>query len=210
MSGEFTLNAESRSDVGKGASRRLRRLDNRTPGIVYGGSTAPQPITFANNEISKLAEHENFFTSLINLNIDGKTEQVVIKDMQRHPAKDKIMHADFLRVDASTKITIHVPLHFLNAEKSPGVKLQGGTVTYTMQDIEVSCLPKDLPEYIAVEMGECNVGDHIHISDLQLPAGVESVALQQGADHDLQVAAVLAPRGGSSDADEAAGEESEG
>lgn len=209
MSSEFILEAETRTDIGKGASRRLRRLADRTPGIVYGGAKnkKPTPITFANNEIHKLAEHEAFFTSLITLKIDGKDEQVVIKDMQRHPAKDKIMHADFLRISAKTKITMHVPLHFINADKCPGVKLQGGTAAYSMQDIEISCLPANLPEYIEVDMGEAEVGTHIHLSDLTLPEGVESVALSHGADYDLQVAAVNAPRGGSSDDEEEAADD---
>ncbi len=213
MSGEFTLNAETRTDLGKGASRRLRRLDNRVLGIVYGGTNKPTPITFAMNEIVKLTSNEAFFTSLIDLNLDGKVEQVVIKDMQRHPAKETVMHADFLRVSAKTKITMHVPLHFTNEETCHGVKMQGGSIAHALNDIEVSCLPKDLPEYIEVNMEALNVGDNIHLSDLTLPKGVESVALTHGEDHDLLVSAVNAPRGGGSDedaADDAATEESSG
>ncbi len=202
MSGEFTLDAETRNDLGKGASRRLRRLENRVLGIVYGGKNKPTPITFAMNSIVKLAENEAFFTSLVDLNLDGKAEQVVIKDMQRHPAKETIMHVDFLRVSAKIKITMHVPLHFTNEETCHGVKTEGGSVSHALNDIEVSCLPKDLPEYIEVNMEALKVGDNVHLSDLILPKGVESVALSHGEDHDLLVSAVNAPRGGGDEADE--------
>ncbi len=206
MSTDFALAAETRTDLGKGASRRLRRLENKALGIVYGGKKKPTPITVAINEIVKLAESEAFFTSLIDLSIDGKAEQVVVKDMQRHPAKDTIMHIDFLRVSAKTKITMHVPLHFINEDSCVGVKMNGGTITHAMNDIEVSCLPKDLPEYIEVDMAELDIGDNVHISDLKLPEGVESVALTHGEDHDLLISAVSAPRGGGQDDEEEAGE----
>lgn len=196
MSGEFTLDAATRTDLGKGASRRLRRLENKVLAIIYGGKNTPAPITVSLNTITKLSQNEAFFTSLITLNLDGKAEQVVIKDVQRHPAKDTIMHVDFLRVDAETKITMHVPLHFINEETCVGVKSEGGTISHALSDLEISCLPKDLPEYIEVDMGKLKVGDNIHISDLTLPAGVESIALSHGEDHDLLVSAVNAPRGG--------------
>ncbi|MFT5578899.1 MAG: large subunit ribosomal protein L25 [Paraglaciecola psychrophila] len=196
MSSEFTLKAETRTDLGKGASRRLRRLENKVLGIAYGGKATPTPILLAMNEMVKITENEAFFTSLINLSIDGKEEQVVVKDMQRHPAKETIMHIDFLRVDASTQITIHVPLHFINEDTCEGVKVEGGTVSHAINDIEIHCLPKDLPEYIEVDMQALKVGDNLHLSDLTLPKGVESVALSHGADHDLLVSAINAPRGG--------------
>jgi len=206
MSSEFTLNAETRTDLGKGASRRLRRLENKVLGIVYGGTATPTPIVLAMNNMVKITQNEAFFTSLVTLSIDGKDEQVVVKDMQRHPAKETIMHIDFLRVDASTQITIHVPLHFINEDICEGVKVQGGTVAHAINDIEVHCLPKDLPEYIEVDMQALKVGENLHLSDLTLPAGVESVALSHGADHDLLVSAINAPRGGS-DEEEVAAEE---
>ena len=209
MSGEFTLNAETRTDLGKGASRRLRRLENRVLGIVYGGKNKPAPVTVAMNEIIKLAENEAFFTSLVDLSIDGKAQQVVVKDMQRHPAKNTIMHVDFLRVSAKTKLTMQVPLHFINEDTCHGVKIEGGTISHALNDIEVSCLPKDLPEYIEVDMAELKVGENIHLSDLALPEGVESVALSHGADHDLLVSAVNVTKGGG-DEEEAAADEGEG
>jgi large subunit ribosomal protein L25 len=199
MSSEFKLDAEIRSDLGKGASRRLRRLENKVLGIVYGGTAEPVSITVAMNEIVKLAASEAFFTSLVDLSIAGKAEQVVVKDMQRHPAKDTIMHVDFLRVSATTKITMHVPLHFINEDTCVGVKVGGGVISHAINDIEVSCLPKDLPEYIEVDMLNVNVGENLHLSNLALPDGVESVALTHGEDHDLLVSAVNAPRGASED-----------
>ena len=208
MSSEFTLNAETRTDLGKGASRRLRRLENRVLGIVYGGKSKPAPVTVAMNEIVKLAENEAFFTSLVDLSLDGQSEQVVVKDMQRHPAKNTIMHVDFLRVSAKTKLTMHVPLHFINEESCFGVKMEGGTISHALNDIEISCLPKDLPEYIEVDMEALKIGENIHLSDLTLPEGVESVALAHGGDHDLLVSAVNATKGGADEdeADEAATE----
>jgi large subunit ribosomal protein L25 len=207
MSSDFKLNAEIRSDLGKGASRRLRRLENKVLGIVYGGEKEPTPITLAMNEMVKIAENEAFFTSLVDLSIAGNSEQVVVKDMQRHPSKDTIMHVDFLRVDALTKLTIHVPIHLLNEESCKGVKLEGGTIARALNDIEVSCLPKDLPEYIEIDLAELNVGDNIHLSDLKLPAGVESIALSHGEDHDLLVVAINAPRGGGDEEEDVAAED---
>ena len=211
MSNAFNLEAQARTDLGKGASRRLRRLENKVLGIVYGGKQKkPTPITLAANEIAKAVQNEAFFTSLINLSIDGKEEQVVVKDMQRHPAKNTVMHVDLLRISAKTKITMHVPLHFVNADTSPGVKVQGGTAAMAMSDIEVACLPKDLPEFIEVDMGELNAGENLHISDLTLPKGVESVALIHGEDHDLLLCSVNQPRGVQADDGEEAPTEEAG
>lgn len=205
MSSDFTLVAEARNDTGKGASRRLRRLANLVPAIIYGADQDPKSVSLKANEVAKAVQSESFFTSLVNLEVDGKGEQVVVKDMQRHPAKDHVMHIDFLRIDKKTKIVMHVPLHFINEDTCPGVKLEGGSISHAIQDIEISCLPSDLPEYIEVDLGSLNVGENIHLSDLTLPKGAESVALSHGEDHDLLVAAVNAPRGGS-DEEEAAEE----
>ncbi|MBB3047144.1 large subunit ribosomal protein L25 [Litorivivens lipolytica] len=194
---EYTLNAKVRQDAGKGASRRLRRLANEVPAIVYGGKKDPMNISVLQKDLIKDLEDESFYTSLITLEIDGAgSEQVVLKDLQRHPSKAQITHADFLRVDATTKITMRVPLHFINEEKCHGVKMQGGIVAHAMTELEVTCLPKDLPEFIEVDMLNVEVGQTLHISDLTLPEGVESVALSHGEDHDLPVANVVTPRGG--------------
>ncbi|CAA0095714.1 50S ribosomal protein L25/general stress protein Ctc [Zhongshania aliphaticivorans] len=207
MSSDYTVSAKARADVGKGASRRLRRLENEVPAIVYGGENAPQMISILHKDLLWFLEDEAFFTSVVTLDIDGKQESVVLKALQRHPAKLKVLHADFLRVDANTKITLHVPLHFLNEESCVGVKTQGGNITHAATDIEVQCLPKDLPEFIEVDMAAVETGVTLHISDLTLPAGVESTALALGEDHDQAIATVHAPRGGNDSDDEAASEE---
>ena len=164
MTAEFTLNAEARSDLGKGASRRLRRLASQVPAVIYGGA----------------------------LTVAGAVETVVIKALQRHPAKGHVLHADFVRVVAGQKLTAHVPLLFLNQETSVGVKQQGGEVSHSAVEVEVSCLPKDLPEFINVDMAKVEVGQIVHMSDLTLPAGVELVALAHGKD--LPIANIHASR----------------
>ena len=194
MSGDYTLHAKVRKDTGKGASRRLRRLENLVPGIVYGGQSEPVMITMPHKDLVHESDNENFFTSIINLEIDGKGESVVVQDFQRHPAKPLIMHVDFKRVEAGVALTMNVPLHFINEENSPGVKVDHGIVNHLVSEIEIQCLPKDLPEYIEVDMGEAKLGDTLHLSDLKLPEGVESTALAHGEEHDLAIASVIAPR----------------
>ena len=192
MTVEFTLNAEARSDLGKGASRRLRRLASQVPAVIYGGEKAPQSISLLAKEMAKLLENEAAYSHIIELTVDGAVETVVIKALQRHPAKGFVLHADFVRVVAGQKLTAHVPLHFLNQETSVGVKQQGGEVSHTAVEVEVSCLPKDLPEFINVDMAQVEVGQIVHMSDLTLPAGVELVALAHGKD--LPIANIHASR----------------
>ena len=204
MSEAFELEAKSREDQGKGASRRLRRLEKRIPAIIYGGKTPPQAITLDHDNFWHHLENEAFFSHIITITVDGKAEDVLLKDLQRHPAKNIVMHADFLRVDKNQAIVVHVPLHFINEESCHGVKMEGGRVSHSMTDIEIRCLPKDLPEYIEVDMTDVACGQIVHLSDVKLPEGVESVALSHGSEHDLAVASVNAPKGGSDDEDEAA------
>ena len=192
MTAEFTLNAEARSDLGKGASRRLRRLASQVPAVIYGGEKAPQSIRLLAKELAKLLENEAAYSHVIALNVAGAVETVVIKALQRHPAKGHVLHADFVRVVAGQKLTAHVPLHFLNQETSVGVKQQGGEVSHSAVEVEVSCLPKDLPEFINVDMAKVEVGQIVHMSDLTLPAGVELVALAHGKD--LPIANIHASR----------------
>jgi len=191
---DFALDAQIRTDEGKGASRRLRR-NNLTPAIIYGGKEAPQSITLEHKELMKHLENEAFYSHIVSLNVEGKAQDVILKDLQRHPAKPIVMHADFLRVSSTEKFTTKVPLHFINEDIAPGVKLGGGIVSHIMTDLEISCLPRDLPEYIEVDLGELELGDSVHISDIKLPEGVESVALAHGTDHDLSVANIIKPRG---------------
>ncbi|MED6344433.1 MAG: 50S ribosomal protein L25/general stress protein Ctc [Pseudomonadota bacterium] len=190
MSTNFTINAKSREDTGKGASRRLRRLTGEVPAIIYGGKKDAEKISILHKDITKALENDAVYSSIISLSIDGKAEDTIIKDIQRHPAKQIILHMDFLRVSKTTKLQTRVPLNFINEDICVGVKLGGGLIAHTMTDIEVSCLPKDLPESIDVDMAEVDVGQIVHLSDLTLPNAVESVSLSQGADYDLTVATV--------------------
>lgn len=191
----FTLVAQTRELHGKGASRRLRRLEALVPAIVYGGDKAPANISVPHKDLVKHLESEAFYSHLITLNLDNQSELVVLKDLQRHPSKPVVLHADFLRVSASKKLHVNVPLHFINEETSKGVKTGGGIVSHAMTQLEISCLPADLPEFIEVDLQDVEVGQIVHISDLKLPKGVESVALSHGAEHDLPVAAIHKPRG---------------
>ena len=195
MSTNFTINAKSRGDTGKGASRRLRRLTGEVPAIIYGGKKDAEKISILHKDITKALENDAVYSSIISLSIDGKAEDTIIKDIQRHPAKQIILHMDFLRVSKTTKLQTRVPLNFINEDICVGVKLGGGLIAHTMTDIEVSCLPKDLPESIDVDMAEVDVGQIVHLSDLTLPDGVESVSLSQGADYDLTVATVNKQKG---------------
>ncbi|WP_320837723.1 50S ribosomal protein L25/general stress protein Ctc [Zhongshania sp.] len=207
MSSDYTVSATVRADVGKGASRRLRRLEGEIPAIVYGGEKAPQMLNLIHKDLIRLLNDEAFYTSILTLDVDGQKESVILKDLQRHPAKLRVLHADFLRVNADTLITLHVPLHFINEDTCVGVKLAGGNITHAMTDIEIQCLPKDLPEFIEVDMAAVEAGTILHISDIVLPAGVESTALALGEDHDHPVVHVHAPHGGADDDEEASDEE---
>jgi len=207
MSDAFELEATSRADVGKGASRRLRRLENKVPAVVYGGSKDPASITLDHDDLWHHLDNEAFFSHIISLKIDGKAEDVLLKDLQRHPAKKIVLHADFYRVDKNQAITVNVPLHFINEESCHGVKMQGGRISHTASDLEIRCLPKDLPEFIEVDMLNVELGQVLHISDISLPEGVESVALSHGSDHDLAIANVAAPKGGSDEDETPAAED---
>ena len=197
---DFSLNANARNDLGKGASRRLRRNADLVPAIVYGGDKAPQNIALEARELKKALENEAFYSHVIKLSIDGKKEDVLLKALQRHPAKPVIMHADFLRVVAGHEVTVHVPLHFINEDSCVGVKKSGGVISHTMTEVEVNCLPKDLPEFIEVDMAGVDLNQIVHLSDLKLPKGVSIPFLAQGPDHDLPVANVHAPRVSKEDA----------
>lgn len=210
MTDAFVVNAEVRTDKGKGASRRLRRLENLVPAIIYGGDKEPVSLTLKHNEIIKSLESEAFYSHILTINIAGKAESAILKDLQRHPARDEIMHADFLRVSKNQPINVHVPLHFTNEEACVGVKMEGGAISHQASDVEITCLPGDLPEFIEVDMSEVHIESIIHLSDLVLPKGVTVAALQHGEDHDLPVAAVHKPKGEKvveDEAEEEAGEE---
>ncbi len=206
---DFTLSASVRNDLGKGASRRLRRVNLEVPAIVYGGEQAPQPISVEKAAFYKAVEHESFFSSVIDLVIDGKSEQVVVRDMQRHPFKPLITHADFLRIDATHEITMNVPLHVVGEENCLAIKDHDGELHVLANEISVSCLPKDLPDYLEVDISEVELGTTLHLSDLKVPTGVTLVDLTHGEDHDKAVLSVTKAkvRGGD---DEDEGEAAEG
>tara|TARA_B110000967_G_C18657925_1_gene446657 strand:- start:32 stop:688 length:657 start_codon:yes stop_codon:yes gene_type:complete len=203
MSEAFVLEAQSRNDAGKGSSRRLRRLENKVPAVVYGGTVDPVSISLEHNPFWHQLQNEAFFSHIVTLKIDGVAQDVLLKDLQRHPARDIIMHADFLRVDKNQAIVVQVPLHFINEESSTGVKVQGGRVSHQANEIEIRCLPGLLPEYIEVDMIEVEVGQTVHLSDVKLPEGVESVALSHGEEHDLAIANIAITKGSSEEDEEA-------
>lgn len=193
----FILDVKTRADAGKGASRRLRAVAE-VPAIIYGGTAAPLNISIPHKDLVKAAEDESFFAHILTLRVEGKSEEkVVIKDLQRHPAKPIILHADFQRVDDTHFITMHVPLHFINEETCVGVKQQGGVINHDRSELVVRCLPQNLPEFIEVDMLTVKLGDVVHISDIKLPAAVTSVDLSHGHDH--PVVHVVAPKVGGGD-----------
>ncbi len=189
----FTLDAEVRSDIGKGASRRLRHA-NKVPAIVYGANQEPVSITLAHNKVWRAQQEEAFYSHVLTLNIGGEAVEVVIKDMQRHPFKEQVMHMDFLRVDAKKELFTSVPLHFINEEV---VAKTGANLLHTANEIEVACLPADLPEFIEVDVAALTAGHSIHLSEIALPKGVTSVELSKGEGHDIAVVSAQAPKGGS-------------
>jgi large subunit ribosomal protein L25 len=207
MSDQFELNAEVREDMGKGASRRLRRLADLVPAIIYGGKKDPQPLTLVRKDLEKALENEAFYSQVLTIKVGKGKEKAILKDLQRHPARDSVMHADFMRVDDKVLIKVHVPIHFLNEDTCHGVKVEGGMIQHQTTDIEIQCLPADIPEYIEVDMLEIETGQIVHLSDITLPANVTSMALALGEDHDLAVASVIAPKGHDEDLDEAPAED---
>jgi len=199
----FELEAESRSDMGKGASRRLRR-DGKVPAVIYGGGEDPQSITLVHSEILKRLDHEAFYSHILTVSVDGKPGNAVLRDMQRHPAKPVIMHMDFQRIDESKPIRVHVPLHFIGEDVAPGAKA-GGLITHELIEVALDVLPRHLPEFIEVDVSSLEVGESLHLSDLPLPAGGSLVELARGEGHDLPVVSIHVRRGGGEiEGDEAA------
>ncbi len=180
------ITAASRKDEGKGASRRLRR-SGQVPAILYGAKAAPENIQIEHNHLWLASQNEWFYSSILELSIDGKAQKVLLRDMQRHPFKQQILHLDFQRVDENAAIRFNVPLHFKNQEVSPAGKTAGVVVLRELNEVEVSCLPRDLPEFITVDLSALNLGDIIHLSQLALPAGVSLPSLKLGKEHDLAV-----------------------
>jgi large subunit ribosomal protein L25 len=188
---QMEISASKRTLQGKGASRRLRG-SGKVPGVIYGGENPAQAIELDHNGLYHRLKLEAFHASILSMNLDGQKEQVLLRDIQMHPFKLQVLHIDFQRVDKNKKIHMKVPLHFVNAEIAPGVKLSGGLVSHVLTELDVSCLPKDLPEFISVDLTDLAAGNTLHLSDLKLPEGVEIPTLIRG--ENLPVATIVIPR----------------
>lgn len=190
---QFEIDAQMRDDIGKGASRRLRHA-NKIPAVVYGAGEPAVSLTLDHNQVFHSLSNEAFYSRILTLKVNGKSEKVILKAMQRNPAKPRIAHMDFLRVRADQKIHMHVPLHFLNQDVAPGIK-EGGVFSHNISDVEVSCLPANLPEYIEVDLSDFVLDQTMHLSEIKLPKGVELVAFSHGVEgHDLPVVSLHIPR----------------
>ena len=200
MSDQIRINAELRQNVGKGASRRLRRAGSSIPGIIYGGDKAAVPITLNANQLNKAMQNEAFYSQVLDVVIGDAAEPAVVRDLQRHPASERVTHIDFLRIQADQILEVHVPLHFINEDRCIGVRQGGGSIEHNVIEVEVACLPANLPEFIEVDLTNLSLGQTIHLSDLVLPEGVTIVALAHGADRDQSVVTVRAPRGATEEA----------
>jgi large subunit ribosomal protein L25 len=190
---QFDISAEQRVAQGKGASRRLRHV-GKIPGILYGAGSAPVTIQLEHREVMHKAEQEAFYSHVLTLHLDKVPQRVVLKDLQRHPYRPLIMHVDLQRIDENVELTMRVPIHFLNEEACVGVKLGGGTISHLLNDLEVICLPRDLPEFITVDVATMNIGDTIHLGDVVIPPNVQLAALAHGGDPTQPVVSVQAAR----------------
>jgi len=210
MAVELKLSAEQRVDAGKGASRRLRQT-KKVPAILYGAGKGPEMLQVSVFELSKLMERDAFFSQVVTLDVNGSTVDTVLKDMQRHPYKDSVMHLDFLRIRAGERLTTQVPVRFLNEDDCQGVKA-GGVVHKDITDVAINCLPKNIPEYLVVDLADLEVGDSVHLSQLHVPEGVELEAFAHGGDehdHDHPVVSIVMPRLTKADEEEEAEAEAE-
>ena len=190
MKTSFELVAEFRGDEGKGASRRLRRR-GKVPAILYGGHLEARPLTLDHEKLVLMLDNERFYSTILSLKVGDQSQAAVLKDVQRHPFKNVVLHVDFQRVDENEKIRISIPLHFKGEAVAPGVKTQGGIVSHMRTEVEVSCLPKDLPEFIEVDLSGLSINDSIHLSQLKIPDGVQLIEL---AKEDAAVVAIHSPR----------------
>jgi len=200
------LEAESRTDTGRGASRRLRRLENKIPAVLYGGSKEPQSIHLLHNKVVKALETESIYSSIFDLHVDGKVERVILKDLQRHPYKPVILHMDLQRVSAKDVLVKMVPLHFINEEDAPGVK-NGGMVNHTMVHVEIRCQAQHLPEFIEVDLSGMEIDDVKHLSDLTLPKGVHLAIDPSVSGHDHSVVSIHVRKISAADEEAEAAEE---
>ena len=188
---QIEISVQKRTLQGKGASRRLRG-SGKVPGVVYGGENPAQAIELDHNNLYHQLKLEAFHASILTMDVEGQKEPVLLRDIQMHPFKLQVLHIDFQRVDPKKKIHMKVPLHFINADTAPGVKLSAGLVSHVLTELDVSCLPKDLPEFITVDLADLAAGNTVHLSDLKMPEGVEIPALMKG--ENLPVATIVIPR----------------
>ena len=189
MSEQVNLNAESREVEGKSSSRQLRRAGS-VPAVIYGGKEEPLRISILEKDIAKASEIPGFATQILSISISGKEQNVIVKEIQRHPTTERVLHADLMRVDPDTKISISVPVRFINEESCVGVKMHGGAISRLINDIDITCLASNLPEYIEVDVEALDIGDSIFLSALNLPEGVEIPSLALGEDRDQVVVSV--------------------
>ena len=189
MSDDFDLIAELREDQGKGASRRLR-LKGKVPAIIYGAGRPPRSLSFDQNKVLHKLANESFYSSILNIKVNDKSQAAILKDLQRHPAKQMIMHMDFQRIVDDVEIKMNVPLHFIGEELAPGIKTGGGSVSRLLNDVEVSCLPRYLPEYLEVDISELELDEMLNLSEIKLPEGVEIPQLAPGIDNDQPMVSI--------------------
>jgi len=189
MSDDFDLIAELREDQGKGASRRLRH-QGKVPAIIYGAGRPPRALVFDQNKVLQQLENESFYSSILNIKVNDKSQAAILKDLQRHPARHMIMHMDFQRIVDDVEIRMNVPLHFIGEDVAPGVKAGGGSVSRLLNDVEVSCLPKYLPEYLDVDISELELDEMLNLSEIKLPEGVEIPQLAPGIDNDQPMVSI--------------------
>jgi len=189
MADKFDLIAEYREDKGKGASRRLRH-EGKVPAIIYGGGRPPRALSFDHNKVLRELQHESFYSSVLNIKVGDKSQAAIVKDLQRHPAKPIVMHIDLQRIVAGEAIKMNIPIHYVGEESAPGVKTGGGSVSHLMTDVEVVCLPENLPEYFEVDISGLELDEMLHLSDLKLPEGVEIPELAQGPEHDHPIVSI--------------------
>lgn len=190
---KFELAAEMREDLGKGASRRLRH-ENKIPAVLYGAGRPAWSLTLKENQLMRNLQEESFYAAIIDLDLEGKKQKVFLRDLQRHPSRPFVLHVDLQRVRDDVEMTVVLPLHFINEEAAYGVKMEGGQITRNLSDIEIVCLPADLPEYIEVDLEDLKLGEAIHLSDIKWPEGVTSTELAQGEGHDHSVVTIHAPK----------------
>ena len=193
MQQEFEIKAQPRDQSNSSANRRMRKV-GQVPAVVYGGSRAPVLLSLNHNELIRHLENEAFYSHILTLKAAGKNEKVILRDIQRHPSRAQVLHIDFLRISEDQQLKVNVPLHFINEDTCAGVKQQGGIISHMQTDVEVSCLPKDLPEYLEVDVADLGLGNSLHLSDLELPEGISLVALSHREANDYALVSVVMPR----------------